>query len=90
MQLPGAIPLIVMGSNLHCFTFFYWIFWKILLSCENHSGYHFDWSPFRVFPLIADVSHHDHHHSMNVGNFGGSCYVWDVLFDTYVPYSKDY
>lgn len=61
----------------------------MLLSFENHSGYEFEWSPFRIFPFIANTSHHDNHHSMNVGNFGGSCYFWDFVFDTYVQYTPD-
>lgn len=88
--MPSAISIIVIGNQLHCFVFFYWLFWKILIGCEGHSGYHFAWSPIRVFPLIADASHHYHHHSHNLGNFGASSYVWDVLFDTYVPYTKNY
>jgi len=40
----------------------------------------------RVLPFIAGPSHHDHHHSMNVGNYAGSCYLWDFALDTNVHY----
>ena len=27
-------------------------------------------------------SYHDHHHSHNVGNYSGSCYLWDLILGT--------
>ena len=40
--------------------------------------------------MIANTSHHDNHHSKNVGNYGGSCYFWDLVLDTYTPYCKEF
>jgi len=49
------------------------------MSSEGHSGYEFPWSPMRAMPLISGASFHDHHHSVNIGNFAGSCILWDVM-----------
>jgi sterol desaturase/sphingolipid hydroxylase (fatty acid hydroxylase superfamily) len=81
---------VILGSNAHCFTFFYWICWKVLISTEGHAGYEFPWTPMRVIPLVAGPSYHDHHHSHNVGNYAGSCYFWDLVLDTNVPYMDDF
>lgn len=80
----------LLGSRVHCFTFFYWMCWKVLISSETHSGYDFEWTALRVVPLVAEASYHDHHHSHNVGNFGGNFYIWDLLFDTSGPYMDDF
>lgn len=40
-----------------------------------------------MVPFVAEVSYHDDHHSVNVGNFAGSWYIWDVLYDTEGPYN---
>ena len=81
---------VILGSNAHCFTFFFCVSWKILMITEGHSGYEFKWSPLRVMPFVADPSYHDYHHSHNVGNFAANCYVWDVLFHTNVEYMDSY
>jgi sterol desaturase/sphingolipid hydroxylase (fatty acid hydroxylase superfamily) len=81
---------VILGPKAHCFTFFFWVSWKILMITEGHAGYEFKWSPLRVMPFVADPSYHDYHHSHNVGNFAANCYVWDVLFDTNVEYMDKY
>jgi methylsterol monooxygenase/4-alpha-methyl-delta7-sterol-4alpha-methyl oxidase len=61
-----------------------------MTSTEGHSGYEIPWTPFRVIPLISGPSFHDHHHSSNVGNYAGSCYFWDLMLDTSLPYFNEY
>lgn len=88
--MPSALGFVFLGSRAHCFTFFFWIAWKVMISSEGHSGYEFPWSPMRVLPLVSGPSYHDHHHSNNVGNFAGSCYFWDLMLGTSDPYWKEY
>jgi sterol desaturase/sphingolipid hydroxylase (fatty acid hydroxylase superfamily) len=90
MQIPSAMGFILLGSRVHCFTFFFWIWIKVNIGSENHSGYDFPWSPIRVLPFVFGSNYHDHHHSDNVGNMGGSCYLWDLMLDTNVPYVDKY
>lgn len=90
IQLPSVMGFVILGPKAHCFTFFFWVSWKILMITEGHAGYEFKWSPLRVMPFVADPSYHDYHHSHNVGNFAANCYVWDVLFDTNVEYMDKY
>lgn len=82
--------LLFLGSRVHCFTYFFWLFWKIHIGTENHSGYDFPWSPIRVFPFVCGASFHDHHHSVNIGNYGLSTYTWDLMFETGQPYLDDF
>jgi len=44
----------------------------------------------RVLPLVTGPSYHDHHHSNNVGNFAGSCYLWDLIFNTNEEYMNNF
>jgi hypothetical protein len=44
----------------------------------------------RIIPFVTGPSYHDHHHSHNIGNFAGSCYLWDLMLDTNVPYMNDF
>lgn len=88
--MPSAIVFLILGNKVHCFTFFFWIVHKILFSGENHCGYAVNWSPMRVLPLVAEVEYHDNHHSLNVGNYAGSWYIWDVLFGTAGPYLDEF
>ena len=37
--IPAALPFVLMGSQVHCFMFFFWQVWKIYISTEGHSGY---------------------------------------------------
>ena len=87
--MPSAMGFIVLGGKAHVFTFFFWIWWKVMISTEGHSGYEFPWSPMRVLPLVSGPSFHDHHHSHNVGNFSGSCYFWDLIFGTSAHYWQE-
>lgn len=90
MQLPSGLGVIIVGSRLHCFTMFFWIGWKVLISTEGHSGYEFPWMPMRIVPLVIGPSYHDHHHSHNVGNYAGSCYFWDLMLDTNTVYMDEF
>ena len=85
--------LMILGGRAHCFTYFFWIAYKISLSTEGHSGYEFPWSPVRMLPFVLGPCYHDHHHSHNVGNYSGSCYLWDLMLGTgdhfFVDFLKD-
>ena len=43
-----------------------------------------------MFPFIIGPAFHDHHHSVNVGNYSGSCYLWDLLMNTGEPFFSNY
>ena len=35
-----------------------------------------------MLPFVFGPTFHDYHHSKNVGNYAGSCYIWDAIFGT--------
>jgi len=82
--------MIILGRRVHCFTYFFWIAYKVMLGNEGHAGYEIPWTPLRILPLVSGPSFHDHHHSMNVGCYAGSCYLWDVLLGTSEHYFKGF
>lgn len=88
--IPSAMPFIILGSRVHCFTFFFWQAWKMMVSTEGHCGYNFPWSPTRIFLFVSDPSFHDYHHSKNVGNYCGSIYLWDHFNGSAQKYFEQY
>eukprot|EP01095_Lingulamoeba_sp_RSL-Kostka_P012227 TRINITY_DN47_c0_g1_i1.p1 TRINITY_DN47_c0_g1~~TRINITY_DN47_c0_g1_i1.p1 ORF type:complete len:266 (-),score=41.46 TRINITY_DN47_c0_g1_i1:167-964(-) len=62
----------------HVFTLFVFLLTRFEETCEEHSGYNFWFSPWR---LLRRVEHHDYHHSHNKGAFG-TFYFWDKFCGT--------
>jgi sterol desaturase/sphingolipid hydroxylase (fatty acid hydroxylase superfamily) len=55
---------------------------------DAHSGYDFEWSPWRLLGSIhGGAGKHDWHHSHQVGNYGGF-WFWDWLMGTDLKYKK--
>jgi 4-alpha-methyl-delta7-sterol-4alpha-methyl oxidase len=61
---------------------------KVFDTYEGHSGYDVPWSPMRVIPFANSNTHHNFHHSKNVGAFGGFTYIWDHVFGSNKEYYK--
>ena len=78
----------LLGSQVHVFTYLFWIGWKMVIGVESHSGYEFPFSPFRVLPLFSGPNFHDYHHSHNVGTFASTCYFWDLMMGSSPDYFK--
>ncbi len=53
---------------------------------ENHSGYDFSWSPFKMIPFMVSTTYHDFHHSNNLGNYASHFIIWDYIFGDNKPY----
>lgn len=88
--MPSGLVFLILGDSVHCFTFFFFVVHKIIFNGENHCGFSFGWSPMRVLPFVAEPEFHDSHHSLNLGNFAGSFYIWDVLYGTAGPYLDEF
>eukprot|EP00357_Protocruzia_adherens_P010143 CAMPEP_0115040860 /NCGR_PEP_ID=MMETSP0216-20121206/45128_1 /TAXON_ID=223996 /ORGANISM="Protocruzia adherens, Strain Boccale" /LENGTH=88 /DNA_ID=CAMNT_0002422277 /DNA_START=11 /DNA_END=277 /DNA_ORIENTATION=- len=63
-------------------TVYFWIFVKLSLASEAHSGYNFPWSPLKFLPLTAEADFHNYHHSHNMGNYSATYYIWDEFGGT--------
>ena len=86
MQLSSAVPVFLLGSRLHVCTYLFVVCLKVYSTNETHSGYEEHWSPLRILPFANGTSHHDFHHSKNVGNYGGFSYLWDYASDNLSAY----
>jgi sterol desaturase/sphingolipid hydroxylase (fatty acid hydroxylase superfamily) len=84
--IPTTLGPLLLGRNLHIFTFAIWGKVRLTETLEDHSGYEFPWSPFRLIPFSASAAYHDFHHSHNVGNYSSFFSFWDTLCGT----NKDY
>lgn len=84
------MAVMMMGSHLHCFTYFFWGCLKSFLSTEGHSGYEFPWSPFRVLPLVMGSNMHDYHHSCGLGTYANTFYFYDLITCTSDEYFKKF
>jgi 4-alpha-methyl-delta7-sterol-4alpha-methyl oxidase len=77
------MPTILGGMLLgpHMFTWFLWMFLRILETVDAHSGYSFPWSPTRIIPVFLAAEGHDYHHSHREGNYGMLVF-WDWIMGT--------
>jgi len=57
-------------------------------TADQHSGYEFSWSPYRLIPLSGSANYHNFHHSHNVGNYTSLFTIWDTLCGTNSHYFK--
>jgi sterol desaturase/sphingolipid hydroxylase (fatty acid hydroxylase superfamily) len=78
----------MLGNRLHAFTYLMFIVHKIFVTCETHSGFDIPWTPMVLLPFSNPSTHHDFHHSNNVGTYGGFTYLWDHLTGNNLEYYK--
>lgn len=71
-----------MFLDVHFFTWIFWSTFKLFASQEIHCGYMFPWSPTRILPLYYETSYHYFHHEINVGNYAGNVYIFELLLGT--------
>ena len=66
---PTSLAALLLRKKLHIVSVMMFTMAKTFESTESHSGYHFAWSPFKLFPFANPGNYHDYHHTHNVGNF---------------------
>lgn len=80
-QLPTLGGIFLVGTHPLCV--FVWLAFRLQQTYEAHSGYCFRNTLLNDFPLYVlhaeAAAHHDHHHTVNLGNFGG---FTDYIFGT--------
>ena len=81
----GLLPRL-MGRRVHFMTMIMWIFLRSLELQEDHCGYEFSWSPFRLIPFSGSASYHNYHHTHNSGNYGTFFTFWDSFMGTNKPF----
>ena len=88
-SLPVAAgPMLLGQRRMHIITWFTWVFYRTLTTCEGHSGYEIPWSPLRYIPFSSTPTYHDYHHNKNVGNFSSFSLLWDTVFGTNAKFFK--
>ena len=65
-----------------------WIIVRITKTINEHCGYEFPWSPYRLFPMTTTKGYHDFHHSYNLGNYCSFFRIWDSIFGYNKVYYK--
>ena len=85
-HLSYMIPYFILGPRLHIASANLTGTLILYVSHENHSGYNFPWSLFKLIPFEVDSAYHDFHHSKNVGCYSNHMTIWDSLFDTNKEY----
>ena len=84
-MIPFLIGSILLGK-MYAFTYFMWGVYVSIFGDLIHCGYDFPWFPWSAFPFGAETSHHDYHHSSNIGSYG----VFSTFFDTICRTNKHY
>lgn len=80
--LPASVGPLLLGSNMHFYTFLLWLLIRLGETIDGHSGYEFSWSPYRLVPFSTSASYHEFHHSHNVGNYSSFFSLWDTVFSS--------
>lgn len=69
-------------ANVHIFTVIIWMTFRVLETCDGHSGYDWSWAQSGLFPFSGGGRYHYFHHKQNSGNYAGILSFMDTLFDT--------
>jgi len=72
----------------HLFTHWVWVFYRIVDSFAQHSGYEFPWDPRAIIFGMEQPRLHDSHHLFVKANYGFNFSMWDKLFGTFRPLDK--
>jgi sterol desaturase/sphingolipid hydroxylase (fatty acid hydroxylase superfamily) len=67
--LPELVGVILLANRVHHSCYYGWIVFRMMQSLNEHSGYNFTWSMFRLVPFHLRGDEHDYHHSENVGSY---------------------
>jgi sterol desaturase/sphingolipid hydroxylase (fatty acid hydroxylase superfamily) len=66
----------------HMVTLWIWLFFRLLETVEDHSGYDVPWNPTNLIPFWGGAVHHDFHHKTFAGPYS-SVFTWcDWMFGT--------
>lgn len=82
------VGIILLGSNLHVFSYFMFIVIRVTNTNEVHSGVEILWSPMRFPPFSNSASFHNFHHSKNAGAYSSYTFIWDHLTDNVGDYHR--
>jgi sterol desaturase/sphingolipid hydroxylase (fatty acid hydroxylase superfamily) len=69
-------------TTTHLYTLSLWIIIRMFKTCDAHSGYCFQWSPFGLFPPLNPSDRHDFHHETGLGSYGTFFLFWDTICGT--------
>ena len=66
----------------HMVTLWVWLFFRLVETVEDHSGYDIPWNPTNLIPFWGGAVHHDFHHKTFEGPYS-SVFTWcDWMFGT--------
>lgn len=80
--LPSIMGGILLGGRAHLLSTLVFIALRLVETCEAHSGYDFPISVTKYLPLSCSSSYHNHHHLVNIGNYGSFFVIWDSICGT--------
>ena len=81
--------MILLKGQLHAATLNSIIIFRVLAGNEEHSGYDFPWSPFKIFEFSTSSAYHNYHHLKNSGNFCEVFTLWDSIFKTNADFYEE-
>jgi len=83
--IPSVGWLIIVGA--HPIVQATWLILRLWATYEAHSGYVFDGLWIQKLGIVSGSCFHDHHHTVNLGNFGSMYMDW--LFGTMDHWVRD-
>merc|ERR1712066_644408 len=86
---PTVLGGSLMRGHIHASTHVFFSAYMMIKTTQAHSGYNFPCYPFRTILFGGSSIFHDHHHLVNIGNYGGDYIFWDAIFQTDCDYVND-
>jgi len=83
--IPSVGGLVIIGA--HPIVQASWLVLRLWQTFEAHSGYVFDGLWLKKVGVVSGSCFHDHHHTVNLGNFGAPHMDW--LFGTMDHWVRD-
>ena len=84
-MLGNALPFLVgplLLGGVHGYTLLSWMAFRILETCDGHSGYDFAFMPARLLPFSGRSADHAAHHAINTGFFESFLCAWERVMGT--------
>jgi len=86
--MPTQLGIMLCPGKIHFASAILFVVFRVVNTVEGHSGYGFKFGFSKFFPCVSAANYHNHHHLMNIGNFGSQLYIWDSIFGTNKEYME--
>lgn len=86
--MPTQLGIMLCPGKIHFASAILFVIFRVANTVEGHAGYGFKFGFSKFIPFVSAANYHNHHHLMNIGNYGSQLYIWDSIFGTNKEYME--